>query len=595
MDRKLTRALILAAALMIMFIMPCAWAEDADDDRPTPAFWVTVERRAGRVVDSVSEINIRSGPGTDYDKIGKLGPGDMVEVLSIYNPSWYHIRVDGLEGYASANYITLTTVADQIPGYDEPDIAVDQTDLNVPYIFQEDDTIALSGTLHATRPVLVVRVEVYDLRKLRTAMDVVVTYDRQDDVRLIDLGALASQLNLQSLAAGEKRLNVTLTGSNGSTVTVSRDFYVTGWYSSVAHMTAACEISLPGGVPEEMYDENYGTYWAPGERDVMSLTLPQGRVGALFVVEWVRPPDAFEIRQYDENDQEIDVVSETNPSRMIVMTYRLDERTRRITLQTSSGNKRIAELRVIERGRVSPQLMQWTPLPEKVDILVVSTHQDDELLFLGGTIPYYAATGKVVAVCYMATCSRYRLQEAMEGLWSCGLRYHPIFLGYRDVYAETLNEAQAAWGDRALEDLVRIIRRYRPEVVVTQDVNGEYGHRQHQLTSRLVRQAVDRSWDFNYYPESYDQYGAWEVKKTYIHLYEENQIYMNCYDTPLETLGGLSALQAATVGYAKHISQHGHYQMNNQGTRFDNKLFGIYRTSVGYDEAGNDMFEHIPE
>ena len=94
--------------------------------------------------------------------------------------------------------------------------------------------------------------------------------------------------------------------------------------------------------------------------------------------------------------------------------------------------------------------------------------------------------------------------------------------------------------------------------------------------------------------ESARVYGVWDVKKTYIHLYEDHQIHMDCYDDPLENRDGLSALQLATIGYAKHFSQHGQYQMENQGVQFDNKLFGLYRTTVGYDEVGGDFFENIP-
>ena len=463
----------------------------------------------------------------------------------------------------------------------------------MPYNCQEGETAGMTGTIQTTGPIVEAKAAVYDLRALKVVKESVVSFDYSAGVTALDLSSFNREMDLGSVSAGEKRLDITVTGGNGHSATVSQNYYVTGWYSDAAHMTADCAITVPGGKAEDLYDRAFGTYWAPDPDDVMTVTLPEGRVGALFMLEWVRQPASFDIHTFDGEGNELQAIHETNPSSMINFTYPLDERTRSVTLQTDSGSKRLAEMRVIEKGRVSDCLMTWQPLPEKIDILVVSTHQDDELLWFGGTIPYYAAQGKTVAVLYMATCSRSRLNEAMEGLWTCGVRYHPIFLGYKDNYAKSLQDAEEVWGDGALEDLVAVMRRYKPEVVLVQDINGEYGHRQHQLTSLLVRRAVERCWDSSYYPESLNAYGAWDVKKTYIHLYLDNQIHMDVYDEPMQALNGLTPLQTATIGYAKHISQHGHYQMDNQGVKYDNKLFGLYRTLVGPDEAKNDMFEHI--
>ena len=51
-------------------------------------------------------LNIRSGEGTDKDVVGKLRHGDEVVVLEKNGDSkWTKVRVNGLEGYVSSEYL----------------------------------------------------------------------------------------------------------------------------------------------------------------------------------------------------------------------------------------------------------------------------------------------------------------------------------------------------------------------------------------------------------------------------------------------------------------------------------------------------------
>lgn len=72
---------------------------------------------------SASYLNIRSSASTDAEIITKLPIGTEVEILA-YDGLWYKIRLsDGSEGYASAEYISLTEV--EIPETEEADIYAD--------------------------------------------------------------------------------------------------------------------------------------------------------------------------------------------------------------------------------------------------------------------------------------------------------------------------------------------------------------------------------------------------------------------------------------------------------------------------------------
>lgn len=49
---------------------------------------------------------------------------------------------------------------------------------------------------------------------------------------------------------------------------------------------------------------------------------------------------------------------------------------------------------------------------------------------------------------------------------------------------------------------VELLRRFKPEVVVDHDINGEYGHGVHMLNTWILQQAVEQSGDVQYFPES---------------------------------------------------------------------------------------------
>lgn len=64
-------------------------------------------------------VNVRTGPGTSYAKVGTLSPGELVDVKQCQG-SWCFVdRNSGTDGWASANY--LQPAAAQ-PAPSEPDI-----------------------------------------------------------------------------------------------------------------------------------------------------------------------------------------------------------------------------------------------------------------------------------------------------------------------------------------------------------------------------------------------------------------------------------------------------------------------------------------
>ena len=87
------------------------------------------------------------------------------------------------------------------------------------------------------------------------------------------------------------------------------------------------------------------------------------------------------------------------------------------------------------------------------------------------------------------------------------------------------------------------------------------------------------------------QYGAYQVKKLYIHLLKEGEVVMD-WTKPLASQGGRSAIEMATIGYDKHVSQQGYYSMGT-GNRYDNRAYGLRMSTVGPDVRKDDFFENL--
>lgn len=255
----------------------------------------------------------------------------------------------------------------------------------------------------------------------------------------------------------------------------------------------------------------------------------------------------------------------------------------------------LTELRLHGAGDIPSWVQQWETI-DKADLLLLSAHPDDELLWFGGTLPLYAGErGKKVQLVYLAHGDERRKNELLDGLWTCGIRYYPVIGENKDFMAYNRSDIYAAWGGtrRVYPWYVSILRRVKPEVVLTQDFNGEYGHAAHQITAYMTVNCIGYAADPTYDAASYEQYGAWQVKKFYAHLYGENQIVMDWHE-PMSAFGGKDSLTVAKEALYCHVSQRAlTYQMLEEGP-YDCRLFGLYYTAVGPDTAKKDFFENIP-
>ena len=340
-------------------------------------------------------------------------------------------------------------------------------------------------------------------------------------------------------------------------------------------------------------DNNVNTYAEYGAGEAFSLTWPAEAGVRMAYVKWRALPDSAMLLQSDEDGNELSREAIGQP--VYNDCYAILPNARKLSLSCESG-MRISEVTLYSEGALPEGVCDWQPPHGKADLLVVSAHLDDELLFFGGTIPYYAGErGLAVQVAYMTNADRARVDEALNGLWHAGVRNSPVFLSFRDVYTETLRRGLLSWGEEeATAALVELIRRVRPEVIVTHDLEGEYGHGAHRATAYCALRAVPQAADASAFPDSAARIGAWQAKKLYLHLYPENTITMD-WNQPLEAFGGKTALEIANEAYHMHVSQLEYHNSVYGKGEYSSLLYGLAYTAVGADAAKDDFFEHIPQ
>lgn len=108
----------------------------------------------------------------------------------------------------------------------------------------------------------------------------------------------------------------------------------------------------------------------------------------------------------------------------------------------------------------------------------------------------------------------------------------------------------------------------------------------------MIKAVTQASGDASYDTASAEAYGVYTPKKLYIHMWKENQITMD-WEKPLKAFNGETSLAVARKAFKFHHSQQtGRYWISVKG-KYDSRQLGLYWTTVGVDEAKNDLLEHI--
>lgn len=360
--------------------------------------------------------------------------------------------------------------------------------------------------------------------------------------------------------------------------------------------TADCTLTSVGKKTlGNMTDGSYRTHWASSSNDYAYVDVEsEEAVGGLYV-QFYEDIAALEVQVKD--DAGAWRTAATSGGEFLSTYIALDEGATAVRIRPKDGRGRlfIAELHVFGEGDAPDWVQQWEAPLDKADLLALAAHPDDEILFLGGTIPYYAGErGKKVQVAYLVPTMPYRRLELLDGLWLCGVRNYPMIGHFPDKYQLTLKGmyAQKGWSRESVYRFVaEAYRACRPDVVVTQDVNGEYGHGAHRAAADAAQAAIALAADETY-QEKMTHSEPWQVKKLYIHLYEQNPVKMD-WREPLAAFGGQTAFDIACRAFECHVSQQRtDYHVEDFGP-YDNSKFGLAYSAVGEDVEKDDFLENL--
>ena len=272
----------------------------------------------------------------------------------------------------------------------------------------------------------------------------------------------------------------------------------------------------------------------------------------------------------------------------------------------------LSDIYAFKEGELPNWVQIWKDPCEKADMLLFSSFPGDEHSYLSGIIPYYAKVKQYkIQVVSLVNYKSIKNHELLNGLWNAGVQNYPLISDFPYVYSTTENNALTALKNHGfdLDDVYKFqteaIRRFKPLVIVGQDINGENTKvGQRILFANALTKSIDYASNSEIFPESSKQYGLWTPKKVYIHLYDDKQITLN-WDEPSDKLDGLSPFQASQKAFKYHNSLLNSMTSNwlngnqnnitqaSQITDSSPALYGLFFSSVGNDINKGDFFENL--
>ncbi len=263
----------------------------------------------------------------------------------------------------------------------------------------------------------------------------------------------------------------------------------------------------------------------------------------------------------------------------------------------SSSKRLVPGLVVVCMLTVTSRVMyayDWQDQPEKAAIMLVHAHPDDEGIYFGGAITYYSVCRQLpmVVICMTNWDVPHRVEELKCAIWTYGLRNPPIFAPFADsCLGQDLQCCWDHWGgkDNAVRYLTEQVRRYKPDVILCMDFNGEYGHPNHMGAGIAAADSFFAAPDPQRYPEQLSTLDTWQPKKCYVHLHSTNPVWHD-WDITCDALNGLNTREVTDQGLACHVSQ-GEKHVNLGP--WDARQWGLYGTVVGLDTYDSDFMQNI--
>ena len=207
-------------------------------------------------------------------------------------------------------------------------------------------------------------------------------------------------------------------------------------------------------------------------------------------------------------------------------------------------------------------------------ILYITAHPDDE----SGAVLTYLARGLHADVALLSLTrgvggqndlgpeqapqlGLIRTQELLAATRGYGVKLY--FTRAKDFgFSKTPEETEKVWGDQVLEDMVRVIRNFRPNVVINGwgGVHGGHGHHQASglLTPKAVQLAADPAFKLQGAASEQQDLAPWGDRKPVLVLDLDRSEKPQGYFLPLDEISplyGKSWREIGLDGFANHRTQ----------------------------------------
>ncbi len=348
-------------------------------------------------------------------------------------------------------------------------------------------------------------------------------------------------------------------------------------------LTANCVINLSvnRNQKEDLLARSLHKYWDAGTEGVLKVTLPGSQRSQGVMLAFYKTVPSIIIESLDSG-KPVEIASYKLPYQNDYILF--SKPAHSFQIRAGKGqHMRINRLNVLSEGTLPDWVQRWQPPLEGADIQLIACHPDDEVLWFGGLLPTYAGQlQKRVQVTFINTGTRDdRRNELLDAIWHCGVRNYP-------------NVPKKNWSKNVPDYVVSAIRKTKASVVVTQDIDGEYGNENHKIMTAAVIEAVtSQCADRESMPKSAEKYGVWQPQKLYIHLWPKNESVFD-WSKKLSQMKNQTGYQIAVDAFRKHMSQQNGRHEVSMGGKYDCRKLGLYFSLVGQDDTKHpDLLQNI--
>lgn len=133
-----------------------------------------------------------------------------------------------------------------------------------------------------------------------------------------------------------------------------------------------------------IYDQKISTYWKFGSGDSFQTEIPQGK--RYMLLRFRLSGFSARVTTFDSNGEKLTERNHSGDKPEYCLT--MPERAKKVHIEFLCNNA------LCRADFYAVPTHNWKDAPRSTDILLISTHQDDEEIFMGGLMPLFIDSGK---------------------------------------------------------------------------------------------------------------------------------------------------------------------------------------------------------